>query len=269
MNQTLRKTVIHSFGAAGLFPTTLTSRQEVTALIQKLHPIRSDKPLIRLGPQGDGGYLVPDDLAGIEACFSPGVSYVSGFEKACADRGMQVFMADKSVDGPADSHPNFHFVKKYIGAITTPEFMTMDGWVNASVPDSRADLLLQIDIEGYEYETILSMSDTLMQRFRIITGEFHSLHLLWSQPFFKLAARAFEKILQTHACVHIHPNNECETLAKGGLQIPRLMEFTFVRRDRQTGSTFATEFPHTLDSDNARKNSTKLPRCWYASQAGN
>lgn len=42
--------------------------------------VPDSKDLIRLGPNGDGGYLVPDDLTGIEACFSPGVCATSEFE---------------------------------------------------------------------------------------------------------------------------------------------------------------------------------------------
>lgn len=53
-----------------------------------------DKGLIRLGPMSYEGYLIPDDLEGIEACFSPSVGFNSIFEKDCADRGMKVFLAD-------------------------------------------------------------------------------------------------------------------------------------------------------------------------------
>jgi hypothetical protein len=207
---------------------------------------------------------VPDDLAGITACFSPGVSSVSGFERECAERGMRVFLADKSVDGPAEAHPLFHFTKKFIGATSDEDFMTMDSWVAASDVGRDSDLLLQIDIEGYEYEAFLSMSDALMRRFRIIVGEFHLLDQLWGLQFFKLAGRAFDKILQTHACVHIHPNNFCGSVRKDGLEIPLVMEFTFLRRDRIRHSSYQRAFPHRLDVDNTTRPTLVLPRGWYS-----
>ena len=71
------------------------------ALIEKLSPVTCGKELIRLGDDGDGGYLLPDDLGGIAACFSPGVGYSSKFEIDVAARGIRVHMADASVDGPA------------------------------------------------------------------------------------------------------------------------------------------------------------------------
>ena len=231
--------------------------------MNRLMPMSTGKELIRLGPNGDGGYLVPNDLAGIEACFSPGVSVISGFEKDCAEIGAKVFLADKSVDQPAEMHKNFFFTKKFVGVTTNDDFMTIDDWVASSLTDSHGDLILQIDIEGYEYETFLAMSDKLIGRFRIIVAEFHALDQFWNKPFFQLASRAFEKILQTHTCVHIHPNNCKAPLVKGGLAIPPVLEFTFLRNDRAVDAKHAISFPHRLDFDNTRNRHFPLPTCWY------
>ena len=247
-----------------LFPATLTNKEELKLLIQKLHPKTQQTKFKRLGPLGDGGYLVPDDFKGIEACFSPGVSSIIGFEKDCADLGMKVFMADGSVDGTIEFHKNFSFIKKYIGATNNDNFITLDEWVNTSPLEVKSDLLLQMDIEGYEYETFISITNKLMKRFRIIVVEFHNLDLLWCQPFYKLASRAFEKILQTHTCVHIHPNNYLSSKTIYDICIPYLMEFTFLRNDRIINAEIETVFPHPLDSDNIESNQTLvLPKCWY------
>jgi len=249
---------------ARMCPTYATDVSEILSLLEKLYPVSVDKGLIRMGPSGDGGYLVPDDLSGIEACFSPGVDTISGFEKECAERGMKVFMADKSVDSPAEPDARFNFIKKYIGAVTNDDYITMDGWVESSLPGSQSDLLLQIDIEGYEYEAFLSMSNKLMERFRIIVCEFHNLDMLWSEPFFPLASHTFEKILQTHTCVHIHPNNSSPAVVKNGIEIPPAMEFTFLRAEREGSRALATDFPHPLDGDNLNSYSPlPLPECWH------
>lgn len=264
VKQIIKPLAIDILALGNAFPTPLTDKNKLQSLVQKLYPVKSEKELIRLGPIGDGGYLVPNDLEGIEACFSPGVCFVSGFEKDCAELGMKVFMADKSVDQPAEMHDLFNFTKKYVGVTTSDEFMTVDDWVASSLPESKTDLLLQIDIEGYEYETFLGMSDSLMRRFRIIVAEFHDLDQLWNRHFFQLASRAFEKILQTHTCVHIHPNNASVPLNKGGLSIPPAAEFTFLRNDRIHSSSYANVFPHPLDYDTANKHHFPLPTCWFS-----
>ena len=100
-----------------------------------------------------------------------------------------------------------------------------------------------------------------MGRFRIIVGEFHSLGFLTFRPFFAFAAAAFNKVLQTHDCVHIHPNNYTSMKTPG---IPSSMEFTFLRKDRMRGGgEFADEFPHSLDCDNGQDRPPLiLPACW-------
>lgn len=245
------------------FPTTLTGKDQVLELVRSLHPQLTGRPLLRLGPGADGGYLVPDDLEGVGACFSPGVSEISGFEKDCAERGIPVFMADRSVPGPAEAHSLFYFTRKFVGVTTNDDFMTMDHWVAQSGLDESSELLLQMDIEGFEYEVFLAMSDSLLSRFRIIVAEFHSLNQLWNAPFFGLASRAFAKLLQTHVCVHIHPNNVHPAFEFQGLSIPPSAEFTFLRKDRLSALGFATQFPHALDRDTVNKPHYALPACWF------
>jgi hypothetical protein len=255
----LRRVVVR----AGMFPTDFTPEPQVRGLIGRLNPVSTEHELIRIGPDGDGGYLLPDDLDGIHACFSPGVGFVSGFELEIAERGMPVFLADRSVEQPATPHSLFSFVPKYIGATSNDEFTTLQDWVGASLSEGAEDLMLQMDVEGFEYETILATPDQLLRRFRIIVVECHALDQLWNHSFFRIASRAFDKLLHTHACVHVHPNNCCGLLDLHDLPIPRVIEFTFLRRDRFETERATATFPHVLDHDNTHNPTLPLPGCWY------
>lgn len=265
MKRRIKTLLIKLFSLIKRFPAKSTEPVDIRRLIKTVRPLSTNHKLVRVGPESDGGYLVPDDLEGIQACFSPGVAFVSGFEKQCAEMGMKVFMADASVDSPSEQHASFNFQKKFISAITQDEFITLDNWVRTSLPETESDLLLQIDIEGAEYEAFLSASEKLMNRFRIIVAEFHQLDELWNDAFCRLVRPAFDKILQTHACVHAHPNNCCGSLTKSGIEIPRVMEFTFHRWDRIECCTSQTIFPDPLDCDNTGKPTLALPPIWYHS----
>jgi len=246
-----------------LYSTNMTPQKRLEALINSLKPVKTEHPLIRVGPDGDGGYLLPDDLQDIEACFSPGVEQISGFEKSCADHGMDVFLADYSVDHPEFDDPKFHFTKKFISSFCSNKYMTMDSWIDGANLKSNSDLLLQMDIEGSEYEAIFSMSNDLMKRWRIMVIEFHFLDMLFNSHYFRLVCRAFFKILQTHSCVHIHPNNCCGVKNEMGLAIPPVMEFTFFRKDRFKKIEPIDTLPNPLDFDNTSNPTLILPSCWY------
>lgn len=251
------------FSLKGFSLEKCTDKEKVVSLIEKLHPLQTDKELIRLGPVGDGGYLVPNDLEGIEACFSPGVGLLSVFEEDCAKRNMEVFMADKSVAGPAVQNEKFHFIKRFIGPITNEDFITMDDWVNESPVSKDSDLLLQMDIENHEYFSIMNMSSSLLKRCRIIVIEFHQVHKLWNREFFNVASTVFERLLQNHICVHNHPNNARDLYVREGVEIPSLIELTFIRKDRVKTQSPQTQFPHPLDSDCTSRPTVVLPKNWH------
>jgi len=42
---------------------------EVEQFFNLVKPVKTNHDLIRVGGQVDGGYLIPDDLEGIETCF--------------------------------------------------------------------------------------------------------------------------------------------------------------------------------------------------------
>ena len=263
ISEHIRNAVINILLKQKIAVTPGTETSDIINLIKSLRPVTTDKPLVRLGPDGDGGYLVPDDLAGIKACFSPGVSNIAGFEKDCANLGMDVYMADKSINELPEAHSRFHFLKKFIAATNDNDYITLDKWVNQAMNDQTCDLLLQMDIEGYEYETIYSLSDKLKNRFRIIVVEFHWMHLLWSKPFFDLSSHAFYKLLQTHSVVHVHPNNLGKTVKRNNIEIPELIEITFLRNDRIHSRQNTQTFPHELDVRNTDSPQLVLPARWY------
>jgi hypothetical protein len=141
--------------------------------------------------------------------------------------------------------------------------MTLDEWKSTAIGSYDGDLLLQMDVEGGEFDTLLSASPALLAQFRVMVIEFHYLQDLFNKPFFDLASRLFRRLLQTHSVVHIHPNNYCGSVRASGLELPRVAEFTFHRNDRLRNRSYRTTFPHPLDRHNSKKAPLALPACWY------
>ena len=103
-----------------------TDIEHVRNIVMRLRPRATQHPLVRIGPANDGGYLLPDDLDGISACVSPGVSTEIGFDQMMADRDIEVFMADASVAGPPVDNRKFHFFKKFIDVFEGEQQMRLD-----------------------------------------------------------------------------------------------------------------------------------------------
>jgi hypothetical protein len=223
--------------------------------------------LTRVGGNTDGGYLIPDDLEGIEYCFSPGVDVSSSFENQLADQQIKSFLADYSVEAPPIIRSEFVFDKKFLGAVDRDQFFTLASWKDKYLKDYRGDLILQMDIEGFEYEVILSTPADLLDQFRIIVIEFHELDRLFDPFAFRLFSACFDKLLESFYVVHIHPNNVSEVVKREAIEIPTIMEFTFLNKRRVKVPKPRLDFPHSLDADNTFKPTLPLPKCWYQSVA--
>ena len=237
--------------------------KELEQLVQSLRPVKTNFELIRIGGANDGGYLVPDDLKGITACFSPGVDVTATFEKDLWDRGIGSHLADASVDGAPDGLIPLSFTKKYLGGVSSNMHMTLDRWVANNTKWDK-DLLLQMDIEGSEYATIIATPALTLMRFRIIVLEVHHAHAWFSPISWDIVNTFFKKLTKSHHVVHIHPNNNCPFVSVDDFMIPDTFEITLLRKDRSPAIGFADQFPHPLDAPNVLdKPDRPLPEGWY------
>ncbi|MFA6121219.1 MAG: FkbM family methyltransferase [Sideroxydans sp.] len=235
----------------------------VSDFISSLKPVTTNHNLIRIGGEGDGGYLVPDDLDNINGCFSPGVCEVANFELAFANRGVKCYLADYSVEAPPVQNKLFDFEKKYLGQEEDSIHITLENWVNRKAKN-ESDLILQMDIEGAEYEVLFDTSRETLRKFRILVIEFHRLEAIIVKHGFDLINLSFRKLLKDFEIVHIHPNNAGKVTAYKNFVIPQTMEFTFLRKDRVSSKQPTLIFPHKLDTPCApNKADCPLPKCWY------
>ena len=105
-----------------------------------------------------------------------------------------------------------------------------------------------MDIEGAEFQTLLSVSTKLLNRFRIIVIEFHFLEALKNRWAFNLMyTPIFSKLLENFDVVHLHPNNCCGTWTVGDLEFPRIIEVTFHRKDRAISDLKNADIKNQLD----------------------
>ena len=232
-----------------------------------LCPVNTGQKLIRLGSEGDGGYLIPDDFDGIKTCFSAGVADDSTLELDMAKRGIQCFLADFSVDGAAAENPLFKFRKKFISSKKDPSCISMQEWISESHTPciSSHDSILSIDIEGSEIELFLTNDISLFKGFRFIVMELHFLERITHKPFYDLYYLALQRLLSNFTVCHLHPNNCSKPVKRFGITIPPTLEITLINNDRITEDVLPVkQLPHPLDQTNVlTKSDWTLSEHWF------
>jgi hypothetical protein len=231
-----------------LLPSRLEDIREALSL---LTPWNVGVPLIRVGGSNDGGYLIPDDNAGVGALFSPGVADTWSFElDLAANHDIRSYMIDGSIESPPSPHPLMSFEPLWLAGASSPGRISLNDWVFMNVPEPSTDIALQMDIEGAEYEVLASVTDEILRRFRWAVVEYHGLDLLAYRP------RARRRILpvlrkmsRVFDVVHVHANNCCGLSMMRGLVVPRVLEVTYLRRDRAQQHRSRVQLPHALDRD--------------------
>lgn len=215
----------------------------VDEAIAFLRPKASPFRLVRIGPPKDGGYLVPLDLESIRHCFSPGVENRKQFEDDLVLRFRIItHMTDFSSDEGSFQTPIIAgwqtFEKKWLSSKGSPDSITLEEWISKSMaPKEVADgeFLLQMDIEGSEYEVIPSLDEHLLQKFRIIVLELHNLGDILDEERYELTVGPVVKKLDPFfTVIHAHPNNCGALFSVPGrkTKIPEVLEITLIRNDR-------------------------------------
>ena len=260
-----RDLVRQLFLTSGKSIADATDIKDLERFVEKFRPKSVGNKLIRIGGKGDGAYLLPDDLSGISACFSPGVDVSSTFEEELAEKyDIKSYMADFSVDKPPIENKRFHFEKKFLGNKNDEKFIRLEDWVKDNINDN-SDLILQMDIEGAEYEVIIDTPSDIFKKFRIMAIEFHCLDMIFNNNSFKMVEAVFDKLCNDFTVVHIHPNNSRPIIYKNSINIPELLEFTFLRNDRVELNDKKLSFPHALDEQCAPHRPLRhLPECWWS-----
>ena len=232
---------------------------DILKALHTLVPSGCSHELIRIGQGSDGGYLVPDDLSSIDACFSPGVGGILDFEQHLSSQySIPSYMCDNTQDpSELDLDPSFHFfAPKRIGSCSCGDLISIDDWVVSSDHASSSDLLLQMDIEGSEYSSLLATSDSILSKFRIIVLELHYVNFLFN-PYFlnSMFNPLMRKISSMFDCVHIHPNTGSggsryifKSIGKEAF-VPVCMELTFYRKSLNLLKR-PVILPHPLDVAN-------------------
>ena len=231
-----------------------TSRESLKVFFERIQNSWVGVELVRIGDIGDGGYLTPDYLNDLKFCFSPGVDILASFEKSLSELyDIKSFLLDASVEKMPVYDVNLSFLKKYLGTETYGEFISFEDWIQNSIGSQTGSKMLQMDIEGAEYDIINTVEKGLLAGFDIFIIELHGLERLLIKDDFEKISRSFRRLLDLFYIVHIHPNNCTPKWKSMNYEIPPVLEITFLRKNIYDDGLIARtdiKIPHKLDSKN-------------------
>ena len=180
---------------------------------------------IRLGCKKDGGYVIAN-VPKYDCYISAGVSNEESFSRDFINKFKMNKYNSFAFDGTIKSYPykytkNITFIKKNISSHKNNKKVNLHGLIN-----HYNNIFLKMDIEGCEYDWLLSLNENKLNKFKQIVIELHGINDdSWGISYNK-KIECLKLLSKTHHIIHIHGNN-CSRVQNG---IPDVMEVTFVRK---------------------------------------
>lgn len=225
----------------------------MASVISALRPRQLFFPLVRMGDDGDGGYLVPESVSNLKFFFSAGIGDNWSFESALSAFGIEVHALDGSINRPEKLPSEIQFQSLWLSGTSDSDAkkISLHDWVVGVQPDNRFGL--KLDVEGEEFITLLQAPDFLLERCDVLVVEFHHLISAYSPLGNQMIRATLEKLQQFFMPVHAHPNNCSEPVLSDGVWVPNQMEVTFINKSQLGNSTFDfAELPHKHDRPNCK-----------------
>ena len=199
-----------------------------------LKPMECSFPKIRMGSDGDGGYVIVDNgLENYTGLVAMGICDDNNFEREFQQQSnCYVQQYDYSIDEPPSEIPNSDFFKVKVES---------EGDIVKS--DKLGDRkFLKMDIEGSEWALLPTMD---LQQYEQIVCELHF-------PEFR-GGTGLEHLIKHHTIVHVHGNACVPHLfayynSNGNYaSLPQFLEVTLLRKDMGDFGPNKTYYPTPLD----------------------
>jgi hypothetical protein len=174
---------------------------------------------VRMGKDGDGGYII-SDVPGINysILLSGGIAGDISFEEDLIKKypNMKCYGFDGSIDKLPKENSSITFVKKYIGYHNDDEFSNLHEYIN-----NYDNIFVKMDIEGSEFRWFKSLTIEHLNKFSQIVME---IHFPFTQNDF------FKNLNKNHVLIHLHVNNSCKLKMYKGVLIPKVFEVTYLHK---------------------------------------
>ena len=190
------------------------------------------KNRILLGDKSDGCYVLLDDFDNIKIAYSFGISNNIQFDKALADKGIDVFMYDHTINSLPYQNPKFHWKK--LGLCGKKKFNTnlknLENLIKENGHTNEENMILKMDIEKWEWESLIDVNEETLNQFKYIAIEYHFVDEKTVQNEY-LYYNVLKKISKTHQPFYVRCNGNIDYVINfGNNRICHIMEVSYIIR---------------------------------------
>lgn len=185
------------------------------------------KNKFRLGDNSDGGYVICDLDGTYDSYICCGVGDICRFDGEFLQKYNYIkkedaFAFDGTINNYCMSTENINFIKKNISNKNDNLHTNLHDLI-----DKYNDIFLSMDIEGFEYLWLQSLTIDQLKSFKQIAIELHDLNNYDNKLNIAMINNGLEKLNKTHYIVHAHGNNYAGIYNN----IPDVLELTLIRKN--------------------------------------
>ena len=194
------------------------------------------KERVFVGPDKEGGtYIMLNDFEDIKIAYSLGIDNNIDFDKDLAEKGIDIYMYDHTIDKLPSENPKFHWKKIGVGGNSdrSDKIQTLLDMMKENGHLNEKNMILKIDVEGAEWNTFKDIPEDVLTQFKYILLEYHFYNLEASVIY-----NILKKIHKTHQVYFIHTNYISKIINFGNNRIVGCIEVSYIIRK---GYNFATD----------------------------
>ena len=202
------------------------------------------KERILVGEKKDGCYVLLNDFSNIKIAYSFGVGPFIQFDKDLADKGIEVYMYDHTINSLPYNHAKFHWKKIGITGKNKSNSLlkSLEELIIENGHSSEDNMILKMDIEYHEWESLIDASEKILSQFKYILLELHFNDEKESNNTL-LYYNVLKNLYKTHQCFYIRCADRYKIANFGNNRICKFMEISYVIRKGNEFSKDVTIYP--------------------------
>jgi hypothetical protein len=188
------------------------------------------KKRILLGEKKDGCYVLLDDFENIKYAYSFGIDRNIIFDKALADKGIDIYMYDHTINSLPYENPRFHWKKIGLCGMRVPNqnMKNLEQLIAENGHNKEKNMILKMDIEHWEFESLIDLKEETLNQFKYIAIEYH----FRDQIKYKnnnLYYNTLKKIAKTHQAFYARCNGDKGNIVQFGFnRICHIIEVSYI-----------------------------------------